>query len=72
MSMAELYCPIEFEHEADDFWVIYKASVCAVGRRRAQFFALRAEGQSEGEVMGITKRQFGLKLFTNEQSIIML
>ena len=53
--MAKLYCPIEFKHEADDFWVIYKASVCAVERRRAQFFALRAEGRSEDEVMGITK-----------------
>ena len=54
MSMAKLYCPIEFKHEADDFRVIYKASVCAVERRWAQFFALRAEGRSEDEVMGIT------------------
>ena len=53
--MAELYCPIRFQHQADDFWTIYKASVCAVERRRAQFFALRAEGRSEDEVMGITK-----------------
>ena len=53
--MAKLYCPIQFQHQADDFWVIYKASVCAVERRRAQFFALRAEGRSEDEVMGITK-----------------
>ena len=53
--MAKLYCPIEFKHGADDFWAIYKASVCAVERRRAQFFALRAEGRSEDEVMGITK-----------------
>ena len=42
--MAKLYCPIRFQHQADDFWTIYKASVCAVERRRAQFFALRAEG----------------------------
>ena len=55
MSMAKLYCPIQFKHGADDFWAIYKASVCAVERRRAQFFALRAEGRSEDEVMGITK-----------------
>lgn len=55
MGMAKLYCPIEFKHGADDFWAIYKASVCAVERRRAQFFALRAEGRSEDEVMGITK-----------------
>ena len=55
MRMAKLYCPIRFQHQADDFWTIYKASVCAVERRRAQFFALRAEGRSEDEVMGITK-----------------
>ena len=53
--MAKLYCPIQFQHQADDFWAIYKASVCAVERRRAQFFALRAEGRSEDEVMEITK-----------------
>ena len=32
--MAKLYCPIRFQHQADDFWTIYKASVCAVERRR--------------------------------------
>ena len=53
--MAKLYKPIQFQHTADDFWTIYKARVCAVERRRAQFFALRAEGRSEDEVMGITK-----------------
>ena len=53
--MAKLYCPIQFQHQADDFWAIYKASVCVVERRRAQFFALRAEGRSEDEVMEITK-----------------
>ena len=23
--MAKLYCPIRFQHQADDFWTIYKA-----------------------------------------------
>lgn len=53
--MAKLYKPIQFQHTADDFWTIYKASVCAVERRRAQFFALFAEGRSEEDVLNITK-----------------
>ena len=53
--MAKLYKPIHFQHTADDFWTIYRSSVCAVERRRAQFFALLAEGRSEEEVLNVTK-----------------
>ena len=53
--MAKLYKPIQFQHTANDFWAIYKASVCAIERRRAQFFALLAEGRSEEDVLDITK-----------------
>lgn len=65
---------MKFQHQADEFWAIYRVSTCAVERRRAQFFALLAEGRSEGDVMDITKygvrsaryvvdryHQFGLK-----------
>lgn len=47
--------PIKFQHTADDFWALYQSSVSAVERRRAQFFALLAEGRSEKDVLEITK-----------------
>ncbi|WP_415791213.1 hypothetical protein, partial [Deinococcus saxicola] len=43
------------QHDAADFWQLFKISTCAVQRRRAQFFALLAEGRSESEVLSITK-----------------
>lgn len=46
---------MEFQHGADEFWAIYRVSTCAVERRRAQFFALLAEGRTEGDVMDITR-----------------
>ena len=53
--MAKLYKPIQFQHTVDDFWTIYRSSVCAIERRRAQFFALLAEGRGEEDVLNITK-----------------
>ena len=53
--MAKLYKPIQFQHTANDFWAIYNASVCAIERRRAQCFALPAEGRSEEDVLDITQ-----------------
>ena len=49
------YAPVTFSHAADDFWRIYHASCSAVERRRAQFFALLAEGRSETDVLAITR-----------------
>lgn len=46
---------IHIQHQADDFWLIYRATTCAVERRRAQFFALLAERRSLHEVLSITK-----------------
>lgn len=53
--MNKLYSPIRFDHSADAFWRVYRASTCAVERRRAQFFALMAEGRREQEVLEITR-----------------
>ncbi|GMA16730.1 winged helix-turn-helix domain-containing protein [Deinococcus metallilatus] len=47
--------PIQFQHSAAEFWAIYRASTCAVERRRAQFFALRYEGKSEADTLELTK-----------------
>ncbi|MFK7604426.1 winged helix-turn-helix domain-containing protein, partial [Deinococcus sp. SM5_A1] len=54
-SIAKFYSAITFRHSAADFWEVYRASRSAVERRRAQFFALLAEGRSESEVLSITK-----------------
>lgn len=51
----KFYAPISFSHRADEFWRIYHASSSAVEQRRAQFFALLAEGRSESEVLAITR-----------------
>lgn len=53
--MTQFYLPVQFRHPAGTFWAIYRSSTCAVERRRAQFFALLAEGRSESEVLDITK-----------------
>lgn len=53
--MAKFYSPITFSHQADDFWRVYHASRSTVERRRAQFFALLAEGRSEADVLDITQ-----------------
>ena len=42
-------------HDAEDFWRVYTASTCAVERRRAQFFALLAEGRRPSEVLHVTR-----------------
>ncbi|MBZ9753636.1 winged helix-turn-helix domain-containing protein [Deinococcus sp. HMF7604] len=42
-------------HSATDFWQVYTASTCAVERRRAQFFALLAEGRPPDEVLQVTR-----------------
>ncbi|WP_188974391.1 helix-turn-helix domain-containing protein [Deinococcus aerolatus] len=42
-------------HDAEDFWQVYTASTCAVERRRAQFFALLAEGRHPSEVLHVTR-----------------
>ncbi|WP_189092225.1 hypothetical protein [Deinococcus ruber] len=47
--------PVTFQHDAEVFWALDKASTDAVERRRAQFFALLAEGRGEAEVLEITK-----------------
>ena len=43
-----------FQHQADDFWAIYKRSTCAVERRCSQLLALLAEGKPYAEVLVIT------------------
>ena len=53
--MKKFYKTVAFEHEAEEFWAIYKASTCAVERRRAQFFAFLAEGKSETETLELTR-----------------
>ncbi|WP_291432572.1 helix-turn-helix domain-containing protein [Deinococcus sp.] len=42
-------------HDADTFWHLYKTSTSAVERRRAQFFALLAEGQPLPEILQVTR-----------------
>ena len=42
-------------HDAEVFWQLYTASTCAVERRRAQFFALLAEGRRPSEVLHVTR-----------------
>nr|WP_276205843.1 helix-turn-helix domain-containing protein [Deinococcus sp. LM3] len=42
-------------HDADTFWNLYRASTCAVERRRAQFFALLAEGRPVPEILQVTR-----------------
>lgn len=42
-------------HSADEFWHVFTASTCAVERRRAQFFALLAEGRPPSEVLPLTR-----------------
>ena len=53
--MPKFYAPVTFDHDAEVFWGVYKASTDAVERRRAQFFALLADGRGEAEVLEITK-----------------
>ena len=47
-----------FQHQADDFWAIYKRSTCAVERRRSQLLALLAERKSYVEVLAITRYSY--------------
>ena len=47
-----------FQHQADDFWAIYKRSTCAVERRRSQLLALLVEGKSYAEVLAITRYSY--------------
>ena len=47
-----------FQHQADDFWAIYKRSTCAVERRRSQLLALLAEGKFYVEVLAITQYSY--------------
>ena len=47
-----------FQHQADDFWAIYKGSTCAVERRRSQLLALLCEGKSYAEVLAITQYSY--------------
>lgn len=54
-SLKKIYKTVLFQHQADDFWHIFQASTCAVERRRAQFFALLAEGKCEAEVLHISQ-----------------
>ncbi|GGR74582.1 hypothetical protein GCM10008959_39770 [Deinococcus seoulensis] len=42
-------------HDADTFWHLYRASTCAVERRRAQLFALLAEGRPVPEILQVTR-----------------
>ncbi|WP_157461743.1 winged helix-turn-helix domain-containing protein [Deinococcus arboris] len=42
-------------HRADEFWQVYRASTCAVERRRAQFFALLAEGRALSDILTVTR-----------------
>lgn len=43
------------QHDAADFWQLFKTSTCAVQRRRAQFFALLAEGRSLPDLLALTR-----------------
>ena len=47
-----------FQHQADDFWAVYKRSTCAVERRRSQLLALLAEGKPSAEVLAITRYSY--------------
>ena len=47
-----------FQHQADDFWAIYKRSTCTVERRRRQLLALLAEGKPSAEVLAITRSSY--------------
>ena len=47
-----------FQHQADDFWAIYKRSTCAVESRRSQLLALLAEGKPSAEVLAITRYSY--------------
>ncbi|MFK7604451.1 hypothetical protein ACI3L1_19935, partial [Deinococcus sp. SM5_A1] len=40
---------------AADFWPLFKTSSCAIQRRRAQFFALLAEGRSLPDLLALTR-----------------
>ena len=53
--MPKFYAPVKFQHGPEVFWEVYKASTDAVERRRAQFFALLAEGRGEADVLEITR-----------------
>lgn len=53
MKSALLTQPLH--HAASDFWDLFTASTCAVERRRAQFFALLAEGCPLREVLSVTR-----------------
>ena len=46
---------VPLAHDAEDFWQLYTASTCAVERRRAQFFALLAEGRPPSDVLHLTR-----------------
>ncbi len=56
--MARAPLNLQLNHNADEFWGIYRQSTCAVERRRAQFFAFLAEGRSKEEAMSLTKYSF--------------
>lgn len=43
------------QHSAADFWQLFETSGCAVEQRRAQFFALLAEGRSLAEILALTR-----------------
>ena len=46
------------QHQADEFWAIYKRSTCAVERRRSQLLALLTEGKPAAEVLAITRYSY--------------
>ncbi len=54
VDLKRLYTSVSFQHQAEDFWAVYKTSSCAVEQRRAQLLALLAEGRSEVETLELT------------------
>jgi len=46
---------LEPHHSPEVLWQAYKASTCAVERRRLQTVALQAEGKTPQEVQDITR-----------------
>ena len=55
MGIKNFYATIEFRHTAAEFWAVYQTTNSAVERRRAQFFALLAEGGTEDEALRLTR-----------------
>ncbi len=45
---------IEFQHTASVLWQHYRASTCAVERRRLQVLGLSAEGRTRADVLAVT------------------